>query len=116
MQKLTVRGGTPLRGEVRISGAKNAALPIMCASLLTNDVLQLGNMPDLKDVTTMRKLLEHMGVKTSVRGEEVFLSGAPLDKSEGVLSRVISVMTTPPPWALDLPLAAEGWVGTRFRK
>ena len=82
MQKLTVRGGTPLRGEVRISGAKNAALPIMCASLLTNDVLQLGNMPDLQDVTTMRKLLEHMGVKTSVRGEEVSLSGAHLDKSE----------------------------------
>lgn len=47
--------------------------------------------------------------------DEVLLL-APLDKSEGVLSRVISVMTTPPPWALDLPLAAEGWVGTRFRK
>ena len=47
--------------------------------------------------------------------DEVLLL-APLDKSEGVLSRVISVMTTPPPWALDLPLAAEGWVDTRFRK
>ena len=48
MQKLVVQGGIPLRGEVRISGAKNAALPIMCASLLTGDVLQLSNMPDLQ--------------------------------------------------------------------
>jgi len=82
MQKLVIQGGTPLRGEVRISGAKNAALPIMCASLLTSDVLQLSNMPDLHDIATMRKLLEQMGVKAAVQGEEMTLHGAQVDKLE----------------------------------
>ncbi|MFZ1765376.1 MAG: UDP-N-acetylglucosamine 1-carboxyvinyltransferase [Candidatus Nitrotoga sp.] len=82
MQKLVVQGGIPLRGEVRISGAKNAALPIMCASLLTGDVLQLSNIPDLQDIATMRKLLEQMGVKVAVQGDEMALHGAQVDKLE----------------------------------
>ncbi len=82
MQKLVVQGGFPLRGEVRISGAKNAALPMMCASLLTSDVLQLSNMPDLHDIATMRKLLEQMGVKAAVQGDEMTLHGAHVDKLE----------------------------------
>ncbi len=82
MQKLVVQGGIPLRGEVRISGAKNAALPIMCACLLTSDVLQLSNMPDLHDIATMRKLLEQMGVKAAVQGDEMALHGAQVDKLE----------------------------------
>ena len=82
MQKLAIQGGIPLRGEVRISGAKNAALPIMCASLLTADTVQLGNMPDLHDVATMRKLLEQMGVKAETQGSEMTLSGAHIDKLE----------------------------------
>ncbi|RFC31276.1 MAG: UDP-N-acetylglucosamine 1-carboxyvinyltransferase [Candidatus Nitrotoga sp. MKT] len=82
MQKLVVQGGIPLCGEVRISGAKNAALPIMCASLLTSDVLQLSNMPDLHDIATMRKLLEQMGVKVAVQGDEMALHGAQVDKLE----------------------------------
>ena len=45
MQKLSIQGGSRLNGEVRISGAKNAALPILCASLLRGDALQLGNVP-----------------------------------------------------------------------
>ncbi len=82
MQKLAIQGGIPLRGEVRISGAKNAALPIMCASLLTADAVQLSNMPDLHDVATMRKLLEQMGVKAETQGSEMLLSGAHIDKLE----------------------------------
>ena len=82
MQKLVIQGGIPLRGEVSISGAKNAALPMMCASLLTSDVLQLSNMPDLHDIATMRKLLEQMGVKASVQGDEMALHGAHVDKLE----------------------------------
>ncbi len=82
MQKLAIQGGFPLRGEVRISGAKNAALPIMCASLLTADTVQLSNMPDLHDVATMRKLLEQMGVKAETQGSEMTLSGAHIDKLE----------------------------------
>jgi UDP-N-acetylglucosamine 1-carboxyvinyltransferase len=62
MDKLAIDGGTPLRGEVRVSGAKNAALPILCASLLTAEPLELANVPQLNDVTTMRSLLAQMGV------------------------------------------------------
>ncbi len=82
MQKLAIQGGTPLRGEVRISGAKNAALPIMCASLLTQGELQLSNMPDLHDVATMRKLLQQMGVAAAVDLGTMTLSGAQVDKLE----------------------------------
>ena len=82
MQKLAIQGGTPLHGEVRISGAKNSALPIMCASLLTADTLQLSNVPELHDVATMRKLLEQMGVAASVQGSEMALHGGQVDKLE----------------------------------
>ena len=63
MNKLLIRGGRPLQGEVRISGAKNAALPIMCASLLAAGPLELENVPHLMDVSTMAKLLTQMGVR-----------------------------------------------------
>ncbi len=82
MQKLAIQGGTPLRGEVRISGAKNAALPIMCASLLTADTLRLTNMPDLHDVITMRKLLEQMGVAAQVAPGEIAFTGDLINKWE----------------------------------
>lgn len=82
MQKLAIQGGNRLRGEVRISGAKNAALPILCASLLTGDTLQLSNVPDLNDVGTMRKLLQQLGVKIEVSGSQVALSAAHIDKLE----------------------------------
>jgi len=62
MEKLLIRGGVPLEGETVISGAKNAALPIMCAALLTREPLRLGNVPKLMDVRTMTRLLERMGV------------------------------------------------------
>ncbi|MCB5190274.1 UDP-N-acetylglucosamine 1-carboxyvinyltransferase [Methylobacillus arboreus] len=63
MDKLVIQGGVPLNGEISVSGAKNAALPILCASLLTAEPLTLGNVPQLHDIATMRKLLVHMGVK-----------------------------------------------------
>lgn len=69
MDKLVIQGGVPLNGEVLISGAKNAALPILCASLLTEGPLTLGNMPQLHDIATMGKLLAHMGVKIEALGE-----------------------------------------------
>ncbi|TAN83549.1 MAG: UDP-N-acetylglucosamine 1-carboxyvinyltransferase [Gallionella sp.] len=82
MQKLAIQGGNCLNGEVRISGAKNAALPILCASLLSGDSLQLANVPDLNDVATMRKLLQQMGVAIAVNGDQVALSAAHIDKLE----------------------------------
>ena len=64
MQKLKIHGGYPLKGDVRISGAKNAALPILAASLLTAEPLVLSNVPQLNDIGTMLKLLTEMGVTT----------------------------------------------------
>ncbi len=69
MDKLLITGGAELHGEVVISGAKNAALPEMCATLLTNEPVKLLNMPRLHDVATMRKLLENMGVKSETHGD-----------------------------------------------
>jgi UDP-N-acetylglucosamine 1-carboxyvinyltransferase len=69
VDKLLISGGSALHGEVVISGAKNAALPEMCATLITNDPVTLLNMPRLHDVATMRKLLENMGVKSETHGE-----------------------------------------------
>ncbi|MEO7547065.1 MAG: UDP-N-acetylglucosamine 1-carboxyvinyltransferase [Ramlibacter sp.] len=68
MDKLLIRGGRQLHGEVRISGAKNAALPELCATLLTADPVTLHNVPRLQDVATMLKLICNMGV-TAERGE-----------------------------------------------
>jgi UDP-N-acetylglucosamine 1-carboxyvinyltransferase len=62
VDKLLIEGGRPLEGEVSVSGAKNAALPILCAALLTREPLVLTNVPQLKDVRTMRSLLAQMGV------------------------------------------------------
>ena len=62
MDKLLIEGGRPLVGEVRVSGAKNAALPILCAALLSAEPLVLTNVPRLNDVRTMRTLLAQMGV------------------------------------------------------
>jgi UDP-N-acetylglucosamine 1-carboxyvinyltransferase len=82
MQKLAIQGGSRLNGEVRISGAKNAALPILCASLLSSDPLQLDNMPDLKDISTMCKLLQQMGIAIEANGRQMVLSAAHIDKLE----------------------------------
>lgn len=61
MDKLLIRGGRPLNGEVRISGAKNAALPELCAALLSAEPVTLTNIPRLQDVATMLKLIRNMG-------------------------------------------------------
>ena len=66
MDKLVIEGGVALKGEVRISGAKNAALPILCAAILSDEPLRVANVPHLRDVTTMLGLLAQMGVVVSV--------------------------------------------------
>ena len=66
MDKLIVYGGIPLRGEIRISGAKNAALPVLVASLLADSPLVIGNVPHLQDITTTMELLGRMGVNLTV--------------------------------------------------
>jgi len=66
VDKLVIEGGVRLEGEIGISGAKNAALPIMCAALLTAEPLKIENVPHLRDVTTMLNLLGQMGISISV--------------------------------------------------
>ncbi|HLS86223.1 MAG TPA: UDP-N-acetylglucosamine 1-carboxyvinyltransferase, partial [Burkholderiales bacterium] len=65
MDRLRISGGRALEGTVQVSGAKNAALPIMCAALLTSGRLELENVPRLMDVATMARLLSRMGVEAS---------------------------------------------------
>jgi len=62
MDSIRIRGGAPLKGEIHIGGAKNAALPLMAASLLTDETLRLTNLPYLADITTMANLLAELGV------------------------------------------------------
>ncbi len=68
MDKFVIEGNGPLAGEVHASGAKNAALPILCASLLIDDTLSLSNVPNLHDIVTTKKLLAQMGVTVGSAG------------------------------------------------
>ena len=72
MDKLLIRGGRRLNGEVTISGAKNAALPELCAALLTAEPVRLANVPRLQDVNTMLRLLRSMGVAVEGDGRHFF--------------------------------------------
>jgi UDP-N-acetylglucosamine 1-carboxyvinyltransferase len=76
MDKLIVNGGIPLRGEIRISGAKNAALPVLVASLLTAEPLRIGNVPHLQDITTTMELLGRIGVRLVVDDKMVIEADA----------------------------------------
>jgi UDP-N-acetylglucosamine 1-carboxyvinyltransferase len=80
MDKLLIEGGVRLCGETAISGAKNAALPILCAALLTAEPLTLTNVPALKDIGTLLELLAQMGVAVRREGEVVTLDASGLDK------------------------------------
>ncbi|MEP6943986.1 MAG: UDP-N-acetylglucosamine 1-carboxyvinyltransferase [Betaproteobacteria bacterium] len=79
MDKLAIDGGVALRGEVRVSGAKNAALPILCASLLTAEPLTVSCIPELNDVRTMRALLAQMGVRAEGDSDTLTMSAAHVD-------------------------------------
>ncbi|HEY7902450.1 MAG TPA: UDP-N-acetylglucosamine 1-carboxyvinyltransferase [Casimicrobiaceae bacterium] len=80
MDKLLIEGGQPLHGEVQVSGAKNAALPILCASLLTAEPLTVTHVPQLNDTRTMEKLLTQMGVRRSAGAPgEVTLDAGTID-------------------------------------
>ncbi|CAB3932045.1 UDP-N-acetylglucosamine 1-carboxyvinyltransferase [Achromobacter insolitus] len=83
MDKLRITGGSRLHGEISISGAKNSALPILCAGLLTSDALSLSNVPHLNDTATMLRLLGRMGMRAE-RGADgtVTLQANQVDKLE----------------------------------
>jgi UDP-N-acetylglucosamine 1-carboxyvinyltransferase len=70
MDKFVIRGGNPLVGTIRVSGAKNSALPCMAAAILTDEPVVLGNIPQVRDIETERKLLEAMGAEVELREGE----------------------------------------------
>lgn len=82
MDKLKILGGLPLVGEIQAAGAKNAALPILCASLLTADPLELSNVPQLQDIATTIRLLKLLGVKTERDEERLTLQADSLVSTE----------------------------------
>ena len=75
MDGLKIEGGKPLRGDISISGAKNAALPLLCLGLMTSDRLVLENVPELSDTVSMEGLLRHHGVTVGREGEIVTMQG-----------------------------------------
>lgn len=79
MEKIIITGGERLKGRVGISGSKNAALPIMAATLLTNGVTTLSNIPRLKDVTTMARVLRTLGAKVEFRERELKIDTTNVD-------------------------------------
>ncbi len=82
MEKLKITGGGRLAGEVTVSGAKNAALPILCASLLAADTLELEQLPQLQDVRTMLRLLRQLGVREQADGKRLALDASQLVSHE----------------------------------
>ena len=92
MDQIRVHGGRPLHGRLPISGAKNAALPLMAAGLLTADTVRLGNVPRLADIASMTSILRQLGVRIermdgidgaadalTLSGEDIISTVAPYD-------------------------------------
>jgi UDP-N-acetylglucosamine 1-carboxyvinyltransferase len=88
LDKLIIEGGVPLHGEVVISGAKNAALPILCAGLLAETPFTLTGVPELRDVASTLELLDTMGVKVSKEGDQVTLDASDVASFEATYEMV----------------------------
>ena len=86
MDKHIITGGTPLFGDVRISGAKNSVLPILAACLLSDHPITIKNVPHLNDVTTMMKLLGQMGVEFTIS------EGLTIDVNAGQVNNPVSAL------------------------
>jgi UDP-N-acetylglucosamine 1-carboxyvinyltransferase len=82
MDKFKIQGGTPLSGELPVSGSKNAALPVLAACLLTDEPVKLHRIPQVKDIGTMQSLLEYAGAKLTQNGGNVTVDAKTLDRPE----------------------------------
>lgn len=102
MDRIEITGGYRLEGELPISGAKNAALPLMCASLLTKDTLSLSNLPHLADIKTLKLLLEGHGVKTKVENE-----GTTLSDGQTILFETPTITSTTAPYDIVRKMRAS---------
>ena len=83
MDRIRIQGGLPLHGTIKISGAKNAALPLMAASLLTTETLILTNVPDLADITTLAQLLRELGVTADAGPDDLPMFDAKTPAQKG---------------------------------
>ncbi|MCX7899450.1 MAG: UDP-N-acetylglucosamine 1-carboxyvinyltransferase [Methylocystis sp.] len=107
MDKIKIVGGQALNGVIPISGAKNAALPLMIASLLTRDTLTLANMPLLADVTLLERILGNHGVDYAVAGKR---SGETVDAGRTVHLTAREIVDTTAPYELVSKMRASFWV------
>src|SRR5882724_13663782 len=82
MDKFRIIGGTPLSGELPVSGSKNSALPALAACLLTEEPVTLRRIPQVKDIVTMQSLLEYTGAKLTWRDGSVSIDAKHLDRAE----------------------------------
>jgi len=82
VDKFIIEGGNPLKGKVKVSGAKNAALPLMAACLLTEGRCQLGNIPEVTDIVIMKRVLEGLGAKVERKNGMLEINSSSLSKSE----------------------------------
>src|ERR671910_1172957 len=107
MDRIRIRGGAPLHGQIPISGAKNAALPLMIASLLTEDTLELVNVPRLADVQLLLRILGNHGVDHTVAGKR---PGQSLETGQTLRLSARDVIDTTAPYELVSRMRASFWV------
>ena len=107
MDRIRIRGGQRLAGEIPISGAKNAALPLMIASLLTDETLSLGNVPRLNDVALLLRILRNHGADTTLKGKR---PGQDSQAGDTIHLTVRDVVDTTAPYELVSRMRASFWV------
>ena len=82
MDKFLVQGGVPLQGEIEVSGAKNSALPVLAACLLTSEPVRLSRIPPVRDIRTMQRLLAHAGAEIEINGSDVKVHAGEIARPE----------------------------------
>jgi len=82
LEKIVIKGGQPLRGEVQVSGAKNSALPLLFATLLADGVSEISNVPALRDINTAVRLLRELGAEVDVSGDRCVINGSKIRSIE----------------------------------
>ncbi|WP_262272663.1 MULTISPECIES: UDP-N-acetylglucosamine 1-carboxyvinyltransferase [Microvirga] len=107
MDRIRIRGGAPLNGLIPISGAKNAALPLMIASLLTEENLELGNVPRLADISSLLRIMSNFGVDHSIAGRR---PGQSSETGQTIRLTARNIIDTTAPYELVSTMRASFWV------
>src|SRR5215213_7530885 len=107
MDRIRIQGGAPLHGAIPISGAKNAALPLMIASLLTDEALELVNVPRLADVSSLLRILSNFGVDHAIAGKR---PGQTTETGQTIRLSARTIIDTTAPYELVSTMRASFWV------